>query len=221
VVFTVFAVVVEYAVGLALALLMREHLAGGGFFRVLFAIPMMLAPVAIGFMWRMLYDQSNGPVDSVLRGLHLGSPGWLSSSHLALVSVVIMDVWEWTPLMFLLLLAGLQAIPAEIIEAARVDGASGRQVVFRVIVPMLLPVTVTAVFLRMIDSFQVFGQIFLLTGGGPGTATTSTTLFGFFQGFQSFDLGYGAAIALSLLILVVVVSTVFLAGTRRLLQRVE
>jgi multiple sugar transport system permease protein len=221
VVFTVIAVVVEYGVGLCLALLLRESLAGGGFFRVLFAIPMMLAPVAIGFMWRMLYDQSNGPIDAVLRGLGLGSPGWLSGSHLAVVSVVIMDVWEWTPLMFLLLLAGLQAIPTEVIDAAHVDGASGLQVVVRIIIPMLAPVSVTAIFLRMIDSFQVFGQLFLLTGGGPGTATTSTTLFGFFQGFQSFDLGYGAAIALSLLVLVIVVSTLFLSLSRRMLQRVE
>jgi multiple sugar transport system permease protein len=218
--FTVIAVVVEYAIGLSLALLLREHLPGGGFFRVLFAVPMMLAPVAIGFMWRMLYDQSNGPVNAVLRALHLGSPGWLSDSHLAVVSVVIMDVWEWTPLVFLLLLAGLQAIPTEVIEAARIDGAGGLQVVFRIIVPMLAPVTVTAVFLRMIDSFQVFGQIFLLTGGGPGTATTSTTLFGFYQGFQTFDLGYGATIALALLVLVIVVSTVFLAVSRRVLTRV-
>jgi multiple sugar transport system permease protein len=221
VVFTVIAVVVEYGVGLCLALLLRESLAGAGFFRVLFAIPMMLAPVAIGFMWRMLYDQSNGPIDAVLRGLGLGSPGWLSGSHLAVVSVVIMDVWEWTPLMFLLLLAGLQALPTEVIDAARVDGASALQVVVRIIVPMLAPVSVTAIFLRMIDSFQVFGQLFLLTGGGPGTATTSTTLFGFFQGFQSFDLGYGAAIALSLLVLVIVVSTLFLSLSRRMLQRVE
>jgi multiple sugar transport system permease protein len=169
----------------------------------------------------MLYDQSNGPINAVLRGLHLGSPGWLSDSHLAVVSVVIMDVWEWTPLVFLLLLAGLQSIPAEIIDAAKVDGAGGFQVIMRVIIPMLAPVSVTAVFLRMIDSFQVFGQIFLLTGGGPGTATTSTTLFGFFQGFQSFDLGYGAAIALALLFMVVVVSTLFLAVTRRMLARVE
>jgi len=137
------------------------------------------------------------------------------------VSVVIMDVWEWTPLMFLLLLAGLQAIPTEVIDAARVDGASALQVVVRIIIPMLAPVSVTAIFLRMIDSFQVFGQLFLLTGGGPGTATTSTTLFGFFQGFQSFDLGYGAAIALSLLVLVIVVSTLFLSLSRRMLQRVE
>jgi multiple sugar transport system permease protein len=221
VIFTVIAVIAEYAVGLSLALLMRQRLAGGAFFRVLFAIPMMLAPVAIGFMWRMLYDQSNGPIDFALRHIGLGSPGWLSDSHLAVASVVIMDVWEWTPLMFLLLLAGLQSIPDEIVDAAHVDGANGPQVIFRIIVPMLLPVSITAIFLRMIDSFQVFGQIFLLTGGGPGTATTSTTLFGFFQGFQSFDLGYGAAIALSLLVLVVFVSSVFLTATRRLLLKVE
>lgn len=221
VVFTVFAVVVEYVVGLTLALLLRDHLPGGGFFRVLFAIPMMLAPVAIGFMWRMLYDQSNGPIDTALRAIGLGSPDWLSDSRLAVVSVVIMDVWEWTPLVFLLLLAGLQAIPTEVVDAAHVDGASGLQVIVRIIVPMLAPVSVTAVFLRMIDSFQVFGQIFLLTGGGPGTATTSTTLFGFFEGFQAFDLGYGAAIALSLLFLVVVVSSLFLSLSRRMLARVE
>jgi len=221
VIFTVIALIVEYTLGLTLALLLREKLAGGGFFRVLFAIPMMLAPVAIGFMWRMLYDQSNGPINAVLGALHLPTPPWLASSHLAVVSVVIMDVWEWTPLVFLLMLAGLQAVPDEIIDAARIDGASGLQVITRVILPMLAPVSVMAVFLRMIDSFQVFGQIFLLTGGGPGTATTSTTLFGFFQGFQSFDLGYGAAIALALLVLVIVVSTVFLSVSRRLLQRVE
>lgn len=221
VIFTVLAVVVEYAVGLTLALLMRQRLAGGAFFRVLFAIPMMLAPVAIGFMWRMLYDESDGPIDYVLRHIGLGTAPWLSSGHWAVASVVIMDVWEWTPLMFLLLLAGLQSIPDEVVQAARVDGANGAQVIFRIIVPMLLPVSVTAIFLRMIDSFQVFGQIFLLTGGGPGTATTSTTLFGFFQGFQSFDLGYGAAIALSLLVLVVFVSSVFLTATRRLLLKVE
>jgi multiple sugar transport system permease protein len=220
-IFTIAATIVEYVVGFSLALLLRGKIAGGGFFRVLFAIPMMLAPVAIGFTWRMLYDQSNGPIDSLLRGLHLGSPPWLSDSHLAVAAVVIMDVWEWTPLVFLLLLAGLQSIPAEVVEAARVDGASSWQVVTRILFPMLLPVTVTAMFLRMIDSFQVFGQIFLLTGGGPGTATTSTTLFGFFQGFQNFDLGYGATIALALLLMVVLFSTVFLSVSRRLLQRVE
>ncbi|MGH8868618.1 MAG: carbohydrate ABC transporter permease, partial [Actinomycetes bacterium] len=221
VVFTVIAIVVEYALGLSLALLLREKLAGGGFFRVLFAIPMMLAPVTIGFMFRMLLDARNGPVNDILRTLNLGSPGWLTDTHLAVVSVVVMDVWEWTPLMFLLLLAGLQAVPSELFDAARMDGAGGFQTITRIVLPLLAPVSVMAVFLRMIDSFQIFGQIFLLTGGGPGTSTTSTTLFGFFQGFQSFNLGYGATIALALLLIVIVVATVFLAVSRRLLRRVE
>jgi multiple sugar transport system permease protein len=220
-IFTVIAVPAEYIAGFALALLLRSRIAGGGFFRVLFSIPMMLAPVTIGFMWRMLYDQGNGPIDAVLSGLHLGSPGWLSDNHLSVVSVVIMDVWEWTPLLFLLMLAGLQGIPDEVLDAARIDGANGFQTVLRIIFPIVAPVSVMAIFLRMIDCFGVFGQIFLLTGGGPGTATTSTTLFAFFQGFQTFNLSYGATISLALLVLVIAVATGFLMLARRVTRRVE
>lgn len=220
-IFTVIAVPVEYVIGFCLALLLREHLRGGAFFRVLFSIPMMLAPVTIGFMWRMLYDPSNGPIDSVLRGLGLGSPGWLSGSHLAVVSVIIMDIWEWTPLLFLLLLAGLQGIQQEVFDAARIDGANGFQTVMRIVFPIVAPVSIMAIFLRMIDCFGVFGQIFLLTGGGPGTATTSSTLFAFFQGFQTFNLSYGATISLALLVFVIVVAAVFLLVARMVTRRVE
>lgn len=219
--FTVLAVVVEYLVAFGLALLLWHDLPGAGFFRVLFSIPMMLAPVAIGFMWRMLYDQTNGPIDAVLRTVHLGSPPWLANTHWVLAAVVIMDVWEWTPLLFLLLLAGLQGIPEDALEAAQLDGATGWQSMIHVIFPLLLPISVMAVFLRMVDSFGVFGQIFLLTGGGPGNASTSTTLFAFFQGFQSFNVSYGASIALALLALAVVVALIYLGATRRLLRRVE
>ena len=221
VLFTVVAVALEYGIAFGLALLLWRDLPGGGFFRVLFSIPMMLAPVAIGFMWRMLYDQSYGPVDAVLRSLHLGAPPWLSSTGWSFPAVVIMDVWEWTPLLFLLLLAGLQAIPEDALEAARLDGATGAQVVFRIVFPILLPISVMAIFLRLIDSFGVFGQIFLLTGGGPGNATTSTTLFAFFQGFQTFNISYGATISLALLVFALLVATVYLSLTRRVLRRVE
>lgn len=220
-IFTVIAVPVEYVVAFGLALLLRRRIAGGGFFRVLFSIPMMLAPVTIGFMWRMLFDPGHGPIDAVLSGLGLGSPGWLSSTNLSVVSVIIMDVWEWTPLLFLLLLAGLQGIPDEVLDAARIDGANNRQTVLRIIFPIVAPVSVMAIFLRMIDCFGVFGQIFLLTGGGPGTATTSTTLFAFFQGFQTFNLSYGATISLALLVVVVLVATGFLMLARRVTRRVE
>lgn len=221
VVFTVLAVALEYVIGFGLALLLWHQFAGAGFFRVLFSIPMMLAPVAIGFMWRMLFDQGNGPIDAITRAVHLGSPPWLANTHWAVAAVVVMDIWEWTPLLFLLLLAGLQGIPGDALEAARLDGATAFRLVRSIVFPILLPISVMAVFLRMIDCFGIFGQIFLLTGGGPGTSTTSTTLFAFFQGFQSFNVSYGSTIALALLIFAVVVAMLYLGLARRLVRRVE
>lgn len=218
--FVVVAVTVEYFLGFGLALLLWRPIRLGGFFRVFFSIPMMLAPVAIGFMFRMIYDQSYGPVDGILQGIGLGAVPWLSTGRLSVLSVIIMDIWEWTPLMFLLLLAGLQALPEDAMEAAQLDGASGLRIVISIIFPILAPISVMVVFLRMVDAFTVFGQIFLLTGGGPGTATTSTTLFAFFQGFQNFNVSYGATIALALLVIVLVVSLTYLAVARALMRRI-
>jgi len=219
--FVVVAVTLEFFIGFAMALLLWRKIPGGGFFRVLFCIPMMLAPVAIGFMFRMIFDEQDGPVNAILHGLHLPQVLWLSDTTTAPISVLLMDIWEWTPLMFLLLLAGLQAMPEEAIEAARLDGASGFRVIWNIIFPILAPISVMAVFLRMIDAFTIFGQIYLLTGGGPGTATTSTTLFAFYQGFQNFNMSYGSTISLALLIFVTVTALVYLAITRMLLRRVE
>jgi multiple sugar transport system permease protein len=135
-------------------------------------------------------------------------------------TVVIMDIWQWTPLMFLLLLAGLQSLPADAMEAATIDGATGRRVIWDIVLPLLAPISVMAVFLRMILAFTIFGEIYLLTGGGPGTATTSTTLFAYYQGFQSFNLSFGSTISLALLIFVTVIGLVYLAVMRPLLRRV-
>jgi multiple sugar transport system permease protein len=220
VLFVLVAVTAEYVLGFGLAILLWRHIRFGSFFRVLFSIPMMLAPVAIGFMFRMLYDQSNGPFDAILQGIGLGAVPWLSQGRLAVLSVIIMDIWEWTPLMFLLILAGLQAMPEEAMEAAQLDGASGLRIVISIIFPILMPISVMVVFLRMVDAFTVFGQIFLLTGGGPGTSTTSTTLFAFFQGFQNFNVSYGATIALALLVIVLVIALTYLAVARAFMRRI-
>jgi multiple sugar transport system permease protein len=182
---------------------------------------MMLAPVAIGFMFRMIYNEQYGPFDSILHHLHLPTVLWLSDTTTAPISVVIMDIWEWTPLLFLLLLAGLQALPEDAIEAAQLDGASGFRVVWNIIFPILAPISVMAVFLRMIDAFTIFGQIYLLTGGGPGSATTSTTLYAYYTGFQSFNISYGSTISLALLIFVTVIALLYLGVMRGLLRRVE
>jgi multiple sugar transport system permease protein len=146
---------------------------------------------------------------------------WLSSTSTAPFTVVIMDIWQWTPLMFLLLLAGLQSIPEDAMEAARIDGASGVRVIREIVLPLLAPIAVMAVFLRMILAFTIFGEIFLLTGGGPGTATTSTTLFAYYQGFHNFNLSFGSTISLALLIFVTVIGLTYLALSRLLLWRVR
>jgi len=218
-VFVIVAVSLEYCFGFAMALLLWRKIPGGGFFRVLFCIPMMLAPVAIGFMFRLIYNEQYGPIDGVLNGLHLPPVAWLSGTTAAPIGVVIMDIWEWTPLLFLLLLAGLQALPDDAIEAARLDGASGARIIFNIIFPILLPISIMAVFLRMIDAFTIFGQIYSLTGGGPGNSTTSTTLYAFQQGFLAFNVSYGAAISLALLIFVTFVATIFLTIGRYLVRR--
>lgn len=220
-IFVVVAVALELVIGMGLALLLWRRIRFGGFFRVLFSIPMMLAPVAIGFTWRMLFDETYGPIDSVLKGAHLGSVPWLSQGSVAVFAVVLMDVWEWTPFMLLLLLAGLQALSDEVLEAAQLDGASGPRIVWNMVLPMLAPIIVMAVFLRFTESFTIFGQIFLLTGGGPGTSTTSTGLYAFQQGYQDFNVSYGATIALSLLVVVTVIATIYLAATRRFLRGAE
>jgi len=221
VIVVVVAVTAEFLIGLTLALLLWRKIPGGGFFRVLFSIPMMLAPVAIGFMFRMMLNEQYGPVDTILRGLHLPTVPWLSSVGAAPVSVVIMDVWQWTPLMFLLLMAGLQSIPEDAVEAAQIDGASGLRVIWDVVLPMLAPISVMAVFLRMVIAFTIFGEIYLLTGGGPGTSTTSTTLLAYYQGFQTFNISSGSTISLALLIFVTVTSLLYLSVARVLLRRVR
>jgi multiple sugar transport system permease protein len=222
--FTIFLVVVavslEYVFGLTLALLLWRKIPGGRFFRIVFTIPMMIAPVAIGFIFRMIFNEQYGPVDSILRGLHLPNVLWLSDTATAPWTVVIMDIWQWTPLMFLLLLAGLQSVPEDALEAARIDGASGLRIVWNITLPLLAPISVMAYFLRMILAFSIFGEIYLLTGGGPGTATTSVTLFAYYQGYQNFNLSFGSTISLALLVFVTFLALTYLAATRILLRRV-
>lgn len=214
------AVICEYILGFYLALLLWKDLRGGAFFRVVFLIPMMLAPVAIGFMGRMFYDESYGPLDALTHYFGLPIVHWLSTYPLALLSIVIVDIWEWTPFMILLLLAGLQALPGECLEAAQLDGASWWKTVRYVVFPMLAPVSVMAILLRMIEAFKVFGRILILTGGGPGTSTESSSLYAYFTGLNNFNLSYGSSLAVGLLIVVTIVATVYLAISRRLLQKV-
>ncbi|MGO4838117.1 carbohydrate ABC transporter permease, partial [Rhizobiaceae sp. 2RAB30] len=192
VVFTVTAVGVELLLGLALALLLYgEVTRWRSFLRTLFLLPMVLSPVVVGVTWRALLTPEFGWISQVTGG----SVGWLSDPSVALFTLVMVDVWQWTPFVFVILLSGLLAIPVDILEAARIDGANGWHRLKSIILPSLAPLIAVVVLLRAIDASKIFDLVFNLTQGGPGTATETLAFYIYRLSFKSYDLGYGAAIS--------------------------
>lgn len=210
------AVIIEYCFGLLLAFLLYQRPAGHSFFRVLYVLPMLLTPIAVGYTWRMILDVGRGPITGLLQRAGLSPIGWLTDPRIALYSVVLIDVWQWTPFMFLLLYAGLEAIPKDYLEAAEVDGASGWKKFVYVIMPLLAPPSLAALLLRTVECFKIVDIIYITTGGGPGQATEALTLFDYNVGFRTFDLAYGATIAFSLFFMVLIGAMFFMVLTRRL-----
>jgi len=208
------AVPLEYILGLALALALNTKIKGRAVFRVVFLIPMMLTPIAVGYMWRMLFNITRGPINHILPTLGLSPVGWLTTMGVVLYSIIITDIWHWTPLVFLILFAGLQSIPQELTEAARIDGASGWQLFRYVTFPLLIPASLAAILLRGMETFKIIDEIYIMTGGGPGLSSESMTLFGYSLGLRAFDLAYGATIAFSLFITVLIISIAFFSITK-------
>lgn len=202
-----FAVVgLEVALGVGLALMLDRPLRGMSFLRTAFIMPMMIAPIVVGLIWRYLYDQQFGPLAQMFRAFGFDSPEWLTSPKLALPSVIIADVWQWTPFIFILALAALQGLPRSVIEAARVDGASPLQTVFLVKLPLIMSVIVVAALLRLIDAFKVLEVIFIMTGGGPGLATEIMSMRIYKTAFEFQQLGRASALSNLLLLVVAIIS---------------
>ncbi len=196
----------EFVLGMALALLLKDDLPLEGIIRSILIIPMIVAPVVVGIVWRLLYSSDVG-LAGYMTQLVFGEPiSVLSSPSLALAALILVDIWEWTPFMFLILLAGIQSLPQEPFEAARVDGASAWSSFTHLMLPMLRPVIMVAVLIRAMDAFAVFDQVYVLTNGGPGTATEVATLMVYKAAFRFSQIGYGAAMALALLALVMALS---------------
>ena len=205
-IYTVAATAIEFVLGMALALLLKDDLPLQGIIRSTLIIPMIVAPVVVGIVWRLLYSSDVGLVGYVTQ-LITGEPiSLLSSPELALPALILVDIWEWTPFMFLILLAGIQSLPQEPFEAARVDGASAWGSFRLLMLPMLRPVIMVAVLIRAMDAFTVFDQVYVLTQGGPGTATEVATLMVYKTAFRFSQIGYGAAMAIALLALVMALS---------------
>ena len=206
--------VVQYALGLGLATLATLRLPGRRFFRVVFLLPMMITPVGVGYLFQMLTDTGKGPLLPLFQAFGLYHFTWTTDPWLARVAVMVGDIWQWTPFLFIVLLAALEGQDQEVLEAAHVDGASRWQAFRHITIPAILPVSTTVILIRMIEAFKIVDLPNILTNGGPGTATESVTLQAFFD-WRTQALGRSAALAYVLLILVTVIATAYVNLVRR------
>lgn len=195
------AVVVELGLGLAIALYLQREFLGRRLVRALLLIPMIMTPVVVGLIWRIFYDPNAGIINYLLRGTPFRDSDWLGSPRLAMGAVVVADIWQWTPFVILIVMAALDAMSTEPVEAARIDGANGVQVFRYVVLPLLRPALVIAGLLRLIDSFKVFDLIYVMTRGGPALATETVNMYAYIEGFSNFNISY--AVALSFLMTLV------------------
>ncbi len=223
-IYVFFGVLIQYVIGLGLATVLNQRFRGRNIVRVIFLMPMMMTPVAAAYTGRMMFDSQpqRSPLAHFLRelskSLHLEhniSIPWFTDTGWAPIAILIIDAWQWIPFMTLLLLAGMQSIPEDIYEAARVDGANIWQIFTGITLPILFPISMTVILIRGLEIFKIIDVIVVTTGGGPGSATESLTLYIFEQALSNGNYGYASAIAYVLLILVIVFATIFLAVGRR------
>lgn len=206
-VYTSSTVVLQVLVGLSLALLVLQIPRGQALLRIAAILPIVLAPVVVGLFWRTLVLAPDfGLVDLVTRTLGLGSHNWLGDPQLALISVIAIHTWQWTPFAFLVLLATLATLPPDIYEAARLDRAGAWQRFRHITLPLIRPAVVMVIILRTMTALSAFAAIFAATGGGPGSATEILNLYAYRTSFTELNIGYGAALATVLLVLTMAVS---------------
>lgn len=215
-VFVLVALPMETGLGFVLALILDQKARGGAsravsVIRMLFMIPMMVAPLVAGYLWKFMYWPDIGLIDRILHGIGIATPEWVANPQTALPSLIVVDVWQWVPFTFLILFAGLQALPDEPFEAAMMDGASRVQVFRDVTLPMLRRIIAVAVLFRFAFLMAVFDQPKIITDGGPGFSTYSAALYIYKVGLsQQFRIGYGAALSWILNLLTMVVVFIFL-----------
>ena len=208
IVITAAATGVEFLLGFGLALLFLEKFLGRQVATVLFLIPMMIVPAVSGFVFYLLL-QTTGPVNTILSAILPGTveARWLTDPTLTPISVVIVDIWQWTPLMFLILLAGLMAVPEDQIQAADILGASWAQKLRHVVLPIMKPIILIALIIRAMEAFKIFDAAWLLTTGGPGEASSTISVKLYREAFQNSEWSYVAALAIVVMILVSVAAS--------------
>ena len=205
--YVLFAVGIELLLGLLIAHVLSRIVVGAPIFRVILMLPIAATPVAVGLIWRLMYNPTGGMANHLLESIGLPGLKWTASMTTALPSLILVDVWQWTPFVVLILLAGMLALPEEPFEAATMDGATGLQAFWYLELPMLRPLIFVAVAFRFIDSLKAFDIIWVMTGGGPGYASTTLNILAFRTGFEFLHMGSASAIAVIMLLLATAVTT--------------
>ena len=228
-IFGFWVVLLEMIIGVGLALLLEQPVRGASFFRTIFVLPLMIAPIVVGLIWRYLLDARNGVINYYLDAIGSAVPflqnlgfdrqEWLADPALAMFSIVISDVWQWTPFIFMIALAGLQGLPSNIIEASKIDGANWLQMTWRIKLPMMRNILLIALLMRIIDVFRALEVIYIMTNGGPGSSTRVLSLLLFQTAFTSQDLGYAATIAVLLSVILIILSILLMLYNNPLKDR--
>ncbi|WP_299688090.1 sugar ABC transporter permease [uncultured Tateyamaria sp.] len=210
--FAFFVVSIEMVLGVGLALLLDRDIRGMSVLRTMFILPMMIAPVVVGLMWRYMYHPTIGTFNRFLESIGLPKVDWLGDY--ALTSIIIADIWQWTPFIFILSLAALQSLPRSALEAARIDGATPWQQIWHIKLPLMMPVLIVTGLLRLIDAFKVLEVILVMTNGGPGLSTEILALRISRTATEFRELGVAAAMSNYLLILLLLLTVAMFAFTR-------
>jgi multiple sugar transport system permease protein len=214
-VLTAICLPLELVFGMAMANLFLERMPGRQVFVALLVLPTVISPVIAGAMWRLLFDNRFGPINQII-GWIMGKPMpllWIISPELVYPAIIICEVWQWTPFMFLLLLAALAGVDRSLIEAAEIDGAGWWRIFFRIVLPAIRPVLAIVLLIRALDLFRLFDIVWATTRGGPGTMTETISVYTYVQGFEQFETSYTAAIAL---LVIVILSALVMLALRRM-----
>lgn len=213
--FTLLSVGVETVLGVAIALILNREFRGKGVAKTILLLPMVATPVAIGLAWTLFYEPTIGLANYTLKGLGLPASSWLASKDMVIPALSIVDIWEWTPMIALIVLAGLASMPTEPFEAAKVDGATTLQTFRYITLPLLYPTILVAIVLRSIDAFKTFDIIYTMTAGGPGFASETLNIYAYSLGFGYFRFGMASS-ALVALLAVVLGSSLLILWVRKM-----
>ena len=219
VVFTVLAVFIQVVLGVVFATLLHNENTNVSLLRTLYLLPLAITPIAATFTFRLMFNPSLGVLNYFMKLLGLEPQAWLASPNTSMLSLIIVDTWQWTPFILLICLGGLASLPSEPFEAAKVDGASSWQIFTKITVPMLYPFIGLALLFRSIDAFKTFDIIYVLTSGGPGILTRTLNLYAFKHGIEYLSMGYAGSIAIVMLIITIVVAQIFLRKNKLLLPK--